>query len=391
LVKAAHDKGISILLDYVCNHVHEEHPIIKNNPDYASAFELEGGRKNLRLWDEQRLTTWFDEFLPSLDLENPEVVDLQVDSTMYWIQKFGFDGFRHDATKHIPQAFWRQLTRRLKMERMMQGESVYQIGETYGSRDLVKSYISSGMLDSQFDFNMYFDSRSAFAYQGPSFDGVVDALEQSLSYYGHHNTMGYMTGNHDQARFISYAGGALSMDEDPRAAGFERAVGVGNVIGYKKLQMITAFYLSIPGVTTIFYGDEIWMTGAKEPDNRDLMRFENLSDMEKETKEICAKMANFRRTSMSLIYGDTRLVSSGPSHIVLERNYFDEVSYCIFNKGLSSETFELDISAQADLDFRVLMGTNASIDREGDKLVVEVAPWSFEIVHSKEQNNNNNN
>ena len=384
LVQVAHENGIAILLDYVCNHVHQEHPIIKNNPEYASVFELEGGRKNLRLWDEQRLTTWFDEFLPSLDLENPEVVDLQVDSTMYWIEKFGFDGFRHDATKHIPLAFWRQLTRRLKEERMSKGESVYQIGETYGSRDLVKSYISSGMLDSQFDFNMYFDSRSTFAYQEPSFTGVADALEQSLSYYGHHNTMGYMTGNHDQARFISYAGGALSMNEDPRAAGFEREVGVGDDLGYDKLQMMTAFYLSIPGVPTIFYGDEIGMPGANDPDNRDLMRFDGLSELEKATLNSSSKMANLRRSSMSLIYGDTRIISSGPSHLVIERSYFDEVSYCIFNKAMTSELFEIDIEDYRGLDFQLAHGNNNnSLKKTNGMLSVELAPWSFEIIQSR--------
>ena len=40
---------------------------------------------------------------------------------------------------------------------------IYQIGETYGSYDLIRSYVSTGMLDAQFDFNMYDAAVSAFA------------------------------------------------------------------------------------------------------------------------------------------------------------------------------------------------------------------------------------
>lgn len=383
LIQAAHENDIAILLDYVCNHVHEQHPIIKNNPEYATVFELEDGRRNLRLWDEQRLTTWFDEFLPSLDLENPEVVDLQVDSTMYWIQKFDFDGFRHDATKHIPLDFWRKLTRRLKEERISKGKKVYQIGETYGSRDLVNSYIGSGLLDAQFDFNLYFDSRSSFAFQEPSFKVVSDALEQSLTYYGHHNTMGYMTGNHDQARFISYAGGALSMDEDPRAAGFEREVGVGDPIGYSKLQMMTAFYLSIPGVPTIFYGDEIGMPGANDPDNRDMMIFEALSPKQAETKAMTSKVVNLRRNSLSLIYGDTRLVEVSDSHLIIERRYFDEVSYCIFNKDTSDNTFNINLDNNTNsMTFVRKISEEKKLIQNEAQISLSVEPWSFEIIQS---------
>ena len=148
LVDLAHEHEINILLDYVTNHVHEEHPLFKEHPEYGTDLILEDSSYNLRIWDEQRLTTWFDLFLPSLDFSNPDVIHMQVDSTIYWLKKFGLDGYRHDATKHIPTEFWIELTKQLKKEVCLtEGRSIYQIGETYGSRDLISSYISSGMLD----------------------------------------------------------------------------------------------------------------------------------------------------------------------------------------------------------------------------------------------------
>jgi glycosidase len=71
LVSKAHEKQINVLLDYVANHVHEEHPLYKQHPEFATNLYLPDGTMNVEKWDEQRLTTWFDTFMPSLDFSNP--------------------------------------------------------------------------------------------------------------------------------------------------------------------------------------------------------------------------------------------------------------------------------------------------------------------------------
>ncbi|MFN7491764.1 MAG: hypothetical protein ACK5RG_02500, partial [Cyclobacteriaceae bacterium] len=60
--------------------------------------------------DDQRLTTWFDVFMPTLDLRKPEVVGPMTDSAMYWLEKYELDGCLHDASKHIDLLFWRELS-----------------------------------------------------------------------------------------------------------------------------------------------------------------------------------------------------------------------------------------------------------------------------------------
>ena len=112
LIEDAHTNNHSVILDFVANHVHEEHPLIINHPDWKTPFYLKDSVPNIRIWDAQRLTTWFDPFLPTLDLENPEVRKNQVDSAAFWMENFDLDGFRHDATKHIPYSFWEDLTQK---------------------------------------------------------------------------------------------------------------------------------------------------------------------------------------------------------------------------------------------------------------------------------------
>lgn len=159
LIEGAHEKEMNVILDYVANHVHEEHPLYKAHPDWATSLYLPDGTMNTENWDSHRLTTWFDTFMPTLDFSKPEVISAMTDSAAYWVQQYDLDGFRHDATKHIQEEFWRELTKKVKQL----DRPIYQVGETYGSYDLIRSYINTGMLDGQFDFNLYDASVSAFA------------------------------------------------------------------------------------------------------------------------------------------------------------------------------------------------------------------------------------
>lgn len=118
LIEEAHKRNINVILDYVANHVHEEHPLYKQHQEWATELYLPDGSLNTERWDDHRLTTWFDTFLPTLNLENPEVYEPMTDSALFWIKEYNLDGFRHDATKHIPEIFWRTLTYKLKKDVM---------------------------------------------------------------------------------------------------------------------------------------------------------------------------------------------------------------------------------------------------------------------------------
>ena len=105
LTDKAHAHGMNVVLDYVGNHVHEDHPLMDVHPDSTTNLYLPDGSLNTERWDEHRLTTWFDTFMPTLDLERPDVAEAMSDSAAWWAFNSGIDGFRHDATKHISEGF----------------------------------------------------------------------------------------------------------------------------------------------------------------------------------------------------------------------------------------------------------------------------------------------
>lgn len=366
LTDHAHMNNINVLIDLVANHVHEDYPLIKAHPEWRTQLDMPDGKKNIRLWDECRLTTWFDTFLPTLDFTNKEVLKLEVDSSAFWIQHYGIDGFRHDATKHIPTIFWRSLTLKLKQ---VTDKPLYQLGETYGSKELIGSYIGSGMMDGQFDFNLYFDAREAFAKDDVGFDKVANTLQQSIDFYGSHNLMGNISGNHDLPRFASLAGGGLTFAEDARKAGWERDVKIGSDIAYNKMAMLIAFITAIPGVPVIYYGDEIAMPGAGDPDNRRMMIFDGLNDKQKKLKETVSKLFGLRTSHLALMYGETQVYAKDYA-LIIQRSYFSEQVVFVFNKSKQTQTIETGLN---------IGGLTPKFGHIGKGTTVTLPPLSFEV------------
>ncbi len=383
MVETAHENDINVLLDFVSNHVHEQNPLIKENPDWATDLILPDGTKNIRIWDEQRLTTWFDTFLPSLDFSKPEVVETMSDSALYWIQEYNLDGFRHDATKHIPLEFWRTLTTKLVEEVVIpEDRRLFQIGETFGSRELIGNYVGSGLLDGQFDFNLYFDARSIFALDEGSFKDLNYSLMESFNHYGYNNLMGNITGNHDLPRFISLAGGDLAFDEDDKEAGWQRDVGVGDPAGYDKLSQLTAFIMTIPGVPVIYYGDEIGIPGAGDPDSRRPMKFENLSDKEKDTKERVKKLTRIRSNNLAFIYGDFQTLKVDDQIYAYGRTYLNSHGIVVFNKSRELKTVTVELPERYNGIYFENHFEN-HFDINNNTLTVEVEPLKYEVFTSR--------
>jgi len=343
LLAEAHQQNMNVILDYVAHHVHQEHPLVKAKPEWFTSLYLPDGSINTERWDDQRLTTWFDVFLPTLDLSKAEVVNPMTDTAMFWVKNYDLDGFRHDASKHIDLLFWRTLTQKVKQQLKQQPDkSIFQIGETYGSRELVASYVNSGMLDGQFDFNLYDDAVATFARDDIDFSRLANSIEESLNYFGDHHLMGNVTGNQDRARFISYADGSVRFDEDAKRAGWTRNIQIKDTLAYEKLKLLSAFMLVSPGIPVIYYGDEIGMPGGNDPDNRRQMTFENLNQFEQKTIEHTKTFIQLRKNHMALLYGDFNILYQNGQQLVISRKYFDDVVVIAFNKGNTDATITIE-------------------------------------------------
>ena len=349
LLKTAHDHHVNVILDYVANHMHINSPTLKAHPDWITDSILPDGRRNFELWDEARLTTWFDKHIPTLDLERKEVCEAMTDTALYWIDKYDFDGYRHDACKHIPLNYWRMFTH--KMKSRYPDRSLWMIGETYGSNELIGSYVKTGMLNAQFDFNIYHTAIDVLGKKNVSMKLLAKTIDESLASYGAHHTMGNISGNHDKTRFISLAGGAVSWEEDGKAAGWHREIGVtanGNAalekIAFKKALLLEVLNLTIPGVPCIYQGDEYGQCGANDPDNRRMMRFNGLTANEQWMLGQTKMLTHLRRSSMPLLYGDYKQLYVDDHVLVFSRTYLGQQVIVALNN--SAKAFSKEIAGR---------------------------------------------
>lgn len=375
LISTAHSHGINVLLDYVAHHIHQEHHLYREHPDWFTSLMLPDGTKNTERWDEYRLTTWFDDFLPTFNFNNPDVLQRLSDSAVWWLEHYSADGFRHDATKHIPEAFWRTLTQKLR-KRITEGDSgrpLFQMGETYGSPELIGGYLGSGMLDAQFDFNLYDAAVAAFS-KSNGMRQLEAVLQESMEWYGSHHLMGNITGNQDRPRFVSLADGSIAEGVSTKQAGWDQAIENRNKESLQQLQSLFAFMCAVPGIPVVYYGDEIGMPGANDPDSRRLMVFEGLNEAQKAHQAMFSQLVQLRRSNLALCYGDLKIISADAETLVLERNYFGKKIVCLFNRGNQVRTFNL-----AGAPANSLCGSKLS-NRNG-VVQISLKPDTFDYIY----------
>ena len=336
LLDSAHAHGMNVVLDYVANHMHINSPTLQEHPDWHTDSILPDGRRNFELWDDARLTTWFDKHIPTLDLEREDVCEAMTDSALYWLENYELDGYRHDACKHIPEGYWRMLGQ--KIATRWPDRPIWMIGETYGSPQLIGSYIKSGMLNAQFDFNVYFTAREALCGL-TGMNAVLDNELTSLATYGAHHTMGNISGNHDQIRFASIAGGAIDIHSQGKEEGWTREIGIGDAeTAYKRALLLEVLNITLPGVPCIYQGDEYGEVGGNDPDNRHMMRFDGLNEEEAKMRAKVAELIHMRRQSMPLLYGDFIPMESNEDVISYKRVYLGQsVTVTIDRKNLTYE------------------------------------------------------
>jgi glycosidase len=310
--------------------MHINSPTLQEHPDWHTDSILPDGRRNFELWDDARLTTWFDKHIPTLDLEREEVCEQMTDSALYWLANYELDGFRHDACKHIPERYWRMLGQ--KIATRWPGRPIWMIGETYGSPELIGSYIKSGMLNAQFDFNVYFTAREALCGL-TGMDEVLSNELTSLATYGAHHTMGNISGNHDQIRFASIAGGAIDIHSYGKEEGWTQEIGIGDAdVAYKRALLLEVLNSTLPGVPCIYQGDEYAEVGGNDPDNRHMMRFEGLNDEQIQMRKQVAELMAMRRHSMPLLYGDLIPLESSADLISYKRVYLGQAVVVTINR-----------------------------------------------------------
>lgn len=109
LVRAVHQRGMKIILDWVPNHTSWDAVWTREHP----AFHVrENGSLVVPRDENGRPTNWTD--VAQLDYRNPALRREMIATMRWWLQEYGIDGFRVDVAGFVPDDFWREALPQLR-------------------------------------------------------------------------------------------------------------------------------------------------------------------------------------------------------------------------------------------------------------------------------------
>ena len=230
LVQAAHERGIRVMMDFVPNHTSNTHPYFRD----AEQRGPESSYWDFYDRDANGDYTYYFEWthLPNLNYDNPEVRQMMIEAFSYWVREFDVDGFRVDVVWGVRERYpefwleWRRALKRIKPDLFLLAEATAR--EPY--------YFENG-----------FDVAYDWTYQpgGWAWEIVWNAYKyRLLSYNLTYALTNRPEGFHPDALIFRF----LNNNDTGKRFISRHGEGVTRVA--------TALLLTLPGVPSIYTGDE---------------------------------------------------------------------------------------------------------------------------------------
>ncbi|MFN8374810.1 MAG: alpha-amylase family glycosyl hydrolase [Anaerolineae bacterium] len=103
-VRAAHDLGLYVILDWVANHTAWDNVLVSAHPEWY-VRDWKGDFRPTPWWD------WPD--IIDLDYEQPALRQYMTEALKYWVREVDIDGYRCDVAGFVPTDFWNQVRKEL--------------------------------------------------------------------------------------------------------------------------------------------------------------------------------------------------------------------------------------------------------------------------------------
>jgi cyclomaltodextrinase len=358
LLATAHSNNVRVILDGVFNHCGRGffgfNDVLENQDHspyrdwfHVNKFPLDayspGKAEDYKAW-------WGFKSLPKFNTNNQAVRRYLLNVARYWIEQ-GSDGWRLDVPNEIDDdSFWlefRESVKSINRDAYLVGE-IWTIEPRWVGPDHFDGLINYPLRDAVLDFlNGGFISAAGFA----------DQVEGILKRYLHENAYAmYVTlGSHDTERIYTCLNGDLN-----------------------KLKLAYSFIFAYPGAPAIYYGDEIGMTGGKDPECRGAFNWNQETWLE-ELRGWLRTLISLRKRYVALRRGAYQRVLADDRRNVygFARTLGDEAVLVVMNASAAQRHLRLPVKELGWKDGLILhnlLGFEEYIV-SGDNLVVSVPPW----------------
>jgi len=374
LLDVSEENGIKILMDFVINHTSYNHPWFDNSrssqtSEYRDWYVWNSltdkvaypSKVGWYLNNGQYYYASFWDQMPELNFDNEFVREEIKNIAEFWILK-GVDGFRIDAAKHIydsneyPSGTSTitenvQLFKELNSFVKSVNPDAFIVGEIASiSSDYVSDYYAG--MDSAFNFE--FSSKLIYSLQAGYDSLAIQSLVNARDAFGLIRTeyidSVFLT-NHDQNRIFDQIGQDIN-----------------------KMKLASRILLTLPGISWIYYGEELGMSGVK-PDETIRQPFiwgedssynttgktggisdwtaYNLSldgvtsqlEDENSLLNVYIQMISLKKSESVIQYGDIQLIDNDENRLMTYLRSYEGTTYLVIHNMSSQEkaiTHDLD-------------------------------------------------
>ena len=351
LCAEARKYGIGIVLDGVFSHTGSDSRYFNREGRYGEGGAYRDPNSPYRSWydfdskykDGYR-SWWGFETLPEVNEETPSYVEFitgeggVIDT---WLRR-GAAGFRLDVADELPDEFIekvRTAVKRVGPDKFLLGE-VWEDATTkfaYGQR---RRYLLGNQLDSVMNYPFAAAILHFVRYGGGQ--AFLDAILSITEHYPPQVTAVLMNhiGTHDTLRAITALAG-------PDCTGQGRAwqhrnntlSGADYARGVQLLKLASFLQYTLPGVPSLYYGDEVGVQGMKDPFNRGCMPW---AHQDRDLLHWYQRLGQMRRGCKALAEGTFVPVQGDLGGVCYERQSDGARLLAAVNRTSEPKTFAVD-------------------------------------------------
>lgn len=277
LCKTAHKYDIKVILDGVFSHTGSDSKYFNKYMRYGNdgAYNTQSSPYyqwyKFFAWPGGYHSWWGIASLPEVIEENPSFIDFICSENgvlRHWM-RLGADGWRLDVADELPDVFVDKIRCAIKTENpeaLLMGE-VWEDASNKISHGYRRRFLQGKQLDSVMNYPFrsaiidYVMGGDAYKLNNVVCDILCNYPKQVVDVMMNH------LGTHDTERILSVLGGAdLSLNRAQQAGVKLNDEQVQ--LALERLKLATVLQYTLPGIPSLYYGDEAQTEGLRDPFNR---------------------------------------------------------------------------------------------------------------------------
>jgi cyclomaltodextrinase len=336
LIRAAHDRGMKVVMDIVANHTSWDSVLIKQHPDW-----FKHDAKGNIIWPHD----WTD--IAWLDYSHADLRTYMTGMLKYWLSDFDLDGFRCDVAGEVPTDFWESA--RAELGKIKPG--IFMLAESEKPELLVKAF------DADYGWAMYHSLADVIEVGAPASSIRQTWREQRAKYPRGAMHMGIFD-DHDETRGIVRFG-----DRGELAA--------------------AAFVLTSEGLPLLYNGDEVGdsaESGAPALFEK-MPIFWQISERLPMFPKFFQQMIALRKAHPALQQGETEWVENSDARRVVTYLRWDGNERVLVAVNLSSQPFSGAVTAPSGSfqEITPVLDEKAGPAEPFAAGAVELPAWGFRV------------